>query len=254
MGQPLITIIGRGHSGTRIMSHTLSESGVFMGKPLNVSGDLLPPEAMYEACRVLAKSVRWLGDLRWDFAPLHTMPIPEEFTRLIGSFLKTVQESASEHKGWKIPETTLAFPWIRRMFPDAKYIFWIRNPRDCILGGHVTDDLKNFGIEYPPTPDERLRRAISWQYQYELVAATPRPAAWIEVRMEDFVLDQDRTLRRLEDFLGIPLAKIPVRPETVGRCLTDTGVNCYDFFVPAMQRYGYEVPTGPSLRRWSDAK
>ena len=39
----LITVIGRGHSGTRAMSHTLSASGVFMGAPLNVSGDLVPP-------------------------------------------------------------------------------------------------------------------------------------------------------------------------------------------------------------------
>ncbi len=30
----LVTVIGRGHSGTRAMSHTLSASGVFMGSPL----------------------------------------------------------------------------------------------------------------------------------------------------------------------------------------------------------------------------
>ena len=48
----LITIIGRGHSGTRAISHTLSASGVWMGEPLNMSGDLLPPEAMYEASRL----------------------------------------------------------------------------------------------------------------------------------------------------------------------------------------------------------
>jgi hypothetical protein len=48
----LITVIGRGHGGTRAMSHTLSASGVDMGAPLNESGDLLPPDDMYEACRV----------------------------------------------------------------------------------------------------------------------------------------------------------------------------------------------------------
>ena len=35
------------------ISHTLSASGVWMGEPLNVSGDLLPPEPMYEASRLL---------------------------------------------------------------------------------------------------------------------------------------------------------------------------------------------------------
>ena len=35
------------------------------------------------------------------------------------------------------------------MFPEIHYIFWIRDPRDCILGQHLTDDLADFGIAYP---------------------------------------------------------------------------------------------------------
>ena len=224
------------------MSRTLHESGVFMGSPQNESSDLIPPEDMYEACRVIARYVRWQGGLSWDSRELHTMDIPDEFERLIRSFLRSVLEHPSDRKGWKIPETTLCYPWILRMFPEMKYIFWIRNPRDCIIGPHVTDDLRDFGVSYPPTDDERLRRAISWKYQYDLVKATPKPAQWIEVRLEDFVLDQDRTLARLEEFLGLPLAKVPVKPEAVGRWRTDTGVNYYDFFAPAMAAYGYEAP------------
>ena len=240
----LITVIGRGHSGTRAMSHTLSDSGVCMGEPLNVSGDLLPPQDMYDACRVLAPHVRWLGGLQWDWSALHTMPIPAEFTRLIESYLKTVRASTAQHRGWKIPETTLVYPWIVRMFsaPDTKYIFWIRDPRDCILGRHLTDDLRDFGIPYPPTDNLHERRAISWKYQYYLVKATPRPAHWIEVRFEDFVLRQDETLARLEEFLGIKLAKIPVKPEAVGRYLQSPQVSYFDFFAPAMREYGYGLP------------
>lgn len=243
----LITVIGRGHSGTRAMSHTLSASGVFMGSPLNESGDLLPPEDMYEACRVLARDVRWRGDLEWDWSQLHAMPIPEEFRGLIDRYLTSVVESASEHKGWKIPETTLVFPWVRRMFPEAKYIFWVRNPRDCVLGEHLTDDLRDFGIDYPLTEDDRLRRAISWKYQYDLVKATPLPDQWIEVRFEDFVLRQEETLARLERFLGIPLVRIPVRAEAVDRWRADQGTNYYDFLGSAMAEYGYEVPVAEAL-------
>ena len=183
----LTTIIGRGHSGTRAMSHTLSASGVWMGEPLNVSGDLLPPQAMYEASRLIAGHVRWLGGLEWDFSDLHSMPIPSEFEPLIRSYLRSVLTSRAEHKGWKIPETTLTYPWIVRMFPDVRYIFWIRNPRDCIIGKHKTDDLGDWGVACPTTHDARLRRAMSWKYQYDLVRATPRPRNWIEVRFEDFV-------------------------------------------------------------------
>ena len=225
------------------MSHTLSASGVYMGEPLNVSGDLLPPQDMYDACRVLAPHVRWLGDLTWDWSQLRAMPIPADFTRLIESYLKTVRASAAEHRGWKIPETTLVYPWIARIFPDIKYIFWIRDPRDCILGRHVTDDMRKFGVQYPLTDDLHEQRAISWKYQYDLVRATPRPKHWIEVRFEDFVLRQDETLARLEEFLGIKLAKIPVKPEAVGRYLSDPSAKCFDFFEPAMREYGYEAVT-----------
>ena len=238
----MVTIIGRGHSGTRAISHTLSASGAFMGAPLNVSGDLLPPQAMYEACRVLAKYVRWNGGLSWDWSELNTMEIPLEFSDLIDSYLASVRQSEAEHKGWKIPETTLVFPWIMRMFPEINYIFWIRNPRDCILGSHLTDDMNDFGISYPATEDVRLRRAISWKYQYDLIKAMPKPAHWIEVRFEDFVLKQDETLVRLEDFLGYPLARIPVNPDAVGRYKLDEEVNYFDFFEPFMQEYGYEIP------------
>jgi len=238
----LITIIGRGHSGTRAMSHTLSASGVFMGEPLNGSGDLLPPQDMYDACRVLAPYVQWRGDLEWDWSALHTMSIPDEFTLLIERYLTSVRESDAEHKGWKIPETTLVFPWIVRLFPEIKYIFWVRDPRDCVLAGHLTDDLQDFGVPYPPTEDERQRRAISWYYQDELVRATPKPAHWIEVRFEDFVLNQEGTLSRLEAFLGISLARIPVNPEAVDRWRQDEGTNYFDFLAPAMTRYGYAIP------------
>lgn len=240
MSLPWVTIVGRGHSGTRAMSHTLSASGLFMGEPLNVSGDLLPPQAMYDACRVFAKYVDWQGELRWDFSRALAADVPEEFERLIRSYLRSVLDHPGPLKGWKIPETTLVFPWVLRMFPEMKYIFWIRDPRDCILGGHLTDDLRDFGIAYPPTDDDRRRRAISWKYQYDLVKATPRPAAWIEVRFEDFVLRQDETLGRVGEFLGIDLACIPVRHEAVGRWHAADGVTSFDFLEPALREYGYD--------------
>ena len=174
------------------------------------------------------------------------MDIPSVFTLFIVDYLRSVLVNRSEHKGWKIPETTLVFPWIIRMFPDAKYIYWIRNPRDCIIGRHKTDDLRDFSITYAPTENITLRRAISWWYQYSLVKTTPKPANWLEVRFEDFVLHQDETLVRLESFLGFKLAKIEVNPEAVGRwrqpaTMDDESadVSNYDFLTPAMEEYGY---------------
>jgi hypothetical protein len=225
----IITVIGRGHGGTRAMSHTLSQSNVYMGEPLNISGDLLPPEDMYEACRVMAKYVVHTGGLTWDFSKLHTMPIDPEFKRLIESYLSSVLSSTSENRGWKIPETTLVLPWIVRMFPDIRYIYWYRDPRDSILSAHPTDDLAEFGVSYDHTDDLRLRRAISWYYQYEIMRQTPAPAMKIDVRFEDFVLDQTATIGRLEKFLGIALEQVPVDSNAVGRWRTDTQEHDFDF-------------------------
>jgi hypothetical protein len=248
-----------------------------MGEPLNRSGDLIPPEQMYEACRLLARNVHWQGGLEWDWSALHEVDIPAEFVDLIHGYLRSVLESPAEHRGWKIPETTLVFPWIVRLYPEIKYIYWIRNPRDCVIGRHVTDDLRRFGIEYPDLQDlapggqdvqappvsvpsvagdkpsttegdgslareVRLLRAISWKYQYDLVKATPKPKHWLEVRFEDFCLRQDETLARLEEYLGLKLAKIPVHIEAVGRWKQDEGINYTDFLAPAMIEYGYEMP------------
>lgn len=235
----MIAVIGRGHGGTRAISHTLSESGVYMGAELNKSGDLVPPQDLYEACRVMSKHVVHEGGMHWDFSQLHTMPIEREFVRLVESYLSSVLASDAPRKGWKLPETTLIYPWIARMFPEAYYIHWTRDPRDAILGNHLTDDLADFGIPYDRTDDERLRRAISWKYQREIVKATPAPKHTISVRFEDFVLDQDSTLTRLEDFLGFPLEKIEVKPEAVGRWKTDEGVHDFDFLADDMRELGY---------------
>lgn len=236
----MITVIGRGHSGTRAISHTLSASGVFMGAEVNASGDLIPPDDLYEACRVMARHVRYLGNLEWDFSALQRAPIDPAFTRLVESYLASVLGCNAKHRGWKLPETVLIYPWIVRMFPDIRYIFWIRDPRDSIIGGHVTDDLARFGIPYDPTEDVREQRAISWKYQADIYRATPRPERLIELRFEDFVLRQDDTLRKLGAYLGFPMVKIHARSDSVGRWKTDEGRHDFPFFRTAIEAHGYE--------------
>lgn len=196
---------------------------------------------MYDACRVFAQYVKYEGNNTWDFSTVNTCPIPNEFKVLIEEYLHTVFESKSEYKGWKIPETTLVYPWIARMYPDIKYIFWVRDPRDCILSGHLTDDLNKFGITYDKTDDIRKNRAISWLYQREIVRSVPTPKNHLSIKFEDMVFDQDNTLARISDYLGIPIAKIEMRPDSVGRYKTDKGEHMFDFFENDMKELGYEL-------------
>jgi len=238
-GEKIVTVIGRGHSGTRAIAGTLAASGVFMGEPVNDSNDLIPPGPMYEACRVIGRHVRYLGDWRWDFSRLHTMAIDPAFKRLIRSYLASVIDSGAPWRGWKIPETTLCYPWIVRLFPDIHYIHWWRDPRDCILGRHVTDDLREFNVPVPPCDDPLEQRAMSWLYQDQLMRDTPRPRRAVNVRLEDFVLDQAQVLERLGAFLGLDLAALPVKPDVVGRWQRSEAHREIPALRPALERFGY---------------
>jgi len=206
---------------------------------LNGSGDLLPPQKMYEACRVFAEFVEYKGGVEWDFSRVLSMEPTPEFKKLIGDYLVTVLNSQSENKGWKIPETTLIYPWIIKMFPDIRYIHWVRDPRDCILNHHFTDDLHDVGIDYPETQDIREKRAYSWKYQREIMKATPAPKYMLKLRFEDMIFKQDETLARLEDFLGIKMGKIEMRTDPVGRYKTAEGKYMFDFFEEDMRECGY---------------
>lgn len=248
----LITVIGRGHGGTRAMSHTLSQSGVYMGNTLNESGDLIPAEPLYEACRIIAKHVGYKGGTQWDFSKLATVPIDPKFETLVRTYLKDVLASPATKKGWKLPETTLVLPWIVRLFPEAYYINWVRDPRDSILGAHLTDNLADFGVPVDAADDIRLQRAMSWKYQAELIRATAKPKHWLTIRFEDFVLDQAATLKKIGEFLNIPLVQIAVRPESVGRWKKDKGSFNYDFLKDNMKELGYDQVDKP--RRTQSAK
>ena len=76
----------------------------------------------------------------------------------------------------------------------------------------------------------------------EIVRATPKPDHWIAIRFEDFILDQDRTLKRLSRFLDIELTRIPVRTQAVGRWKTDPAHRNFDFLEPDLIEFGYLAP------------
>lgn len=235
----LVIVVGRGHSGTRVLSHTLVGSGVFMGSALNDSGDLVPPSAMHEACRLPGAYVRRTGEHSWDFSQLLAADVPERFEALVRHYLRDVLGSGAPVVGWKLPETTLALPWIVRLFPDAYYLHIVRDPRDCILAGHPTDLLSRWGVPTPSVTDLRTARALSWKYHHDLAAALPQPRRWHAVRFEDLVHRQETTLAGMEAFLGLPLARVVMDQSAVGRWRDGHEATDVSFCYPAMRALGY---------------
>ena len=243
----MVIVIGRGHSGTRAIAETLARSGVALGT-VNESYDTLPPALMYEAAWCASKYVDWQGALSWSFDRLLDAEPTVPWNIWTDLYTETLMELPAEHRGWKLPETLLSLPWIIKKWPEAHYVYWVRDPRDVILGSHVTDDLRDFGIGYPATDDLLMRRAISWLYQYELVKATPKPERWHQVRLEDFVQHQGLELCRLAAFLdGLPLVTVPVKAEVVGRWREEIDFPVFSWLEGPLMELGYleGVSDGP---------
>ena len=92
-------------------------------------------------------------------------------------------------------------------------------------------------------------RAVAWKYFYDLIDATrsderfkkqKQNSKFLQIRFEDFILEQDKWLKILEDFTESKLAKIPVSKEPIGRWKKDPGLYSFDFFDRYLEKLEYE--------------
>jgi len=235
----LVSIVGRGHSGTRLMAHTLLQSGFYIGRRINGAGDLIPAEEMYEAARIFGNYVDYMGNYYWSWERSKDILPTTEFRLAVEDYLYSVLVFRSRYRGWKLPENSLILPWLVKLYPRAYYIYWIRDPRDVVLDLHITDDIRKWNVPAPDAVNTISMRAISWWYQYQLAHSIIKPTRWIIVRYEDFVLKQDITLERLSDFLHIKLTKINVDPSKIGQWRTKMPdvMEHMGFLQPALNMY-----------------
>lgn len=210
----MITIIGRGHSGTRVQSKMLYDSGVFMGDKLNKSSDKVLPQMMYQAARYINDKITYEGDYEWNISKLLNSEPDEKFITLIQAYLKDViteqfRSNSPRDVGWKLPETTFTYPWLTKLYPDMKYIIWWRHPYDAVLSPHGSDKFEFYHVPGVNEKDMDIskRGAISWKYQYDIITKTPEPINCIHVKYEDFVIYPKKTMDKLEDFLGMKLVR-----------------------------------------------
>jgi len=226
----MIILIGRGRSGTRIIPQLLIRNGVFMGGKHAASGrkDLLPATNIYDMAYTAGHRV-FRDGLSWDFKELVYGTLPAEMHRKLAEYLVHITPH-KEPKGWKLPENTLIYPWLVRMFPEGKFIYLIRDPRDVILSHHFTDDLTMFNIDMPKTKNIYRQRALSWLYQYYIVSQTPKPKHFIQVHFEDLLTHTERVVGQLSDFLDVPLPNlIRVNPEKIGQWKESKEFTQFDF-------------------------
>lgn len=207
----MIVVFGKGHSGTRVLATTLINSGIpFPGK-LNATLDLVPAGTIYDACRIFARYVRGT-QAKWDFDHVVNTEVDIRFSKILAEYLTPVLNfNPGFEAGWKLPEATLIYPWLTRLYPNAKYIFLARKPEFACNAEHPTDNLANYGVNLNLKHLEISSiRALSWIYQYAIVMTTPRPDRFLQLWFEDMVDNPDSVRESLSIFLSQTIASISI--------------------------------------------
>lgn len=206
----MIVVLGHGHSGTRVVSGMLAASGVYMGSfdPAFEHRSSLA-HALYAAAKA-GSMVKFTGKCSWDFTRLLDTEPPDDVVAALSAYLEKILKH-EEPKGWKLPENVLFYPWLTKLYPEAHYVWWQRDPRNVISYPHSMNKIRGLKTD-SFKHDWIAQRCVSWAYSHEMLRATPQPKNLITVSYEDFVENQRAALDKLESFLGIALKEVGLRP------------------------------------------
>lgn len=216
-----VILLGRGGSGTRLMSELLAKNGLFLGNRINKFGD----------------SVEWV-DIIYEITRSTTLQRPATFELEWQQRLRdTAREILTKSGlptftawGWKLPETILALPEVLHAFPLCKIIHLVRDPvssslrrshltsRSCNPIGEIV--LKksymeaNMSTDRIQEDDDHIRNAVTWLYQVkyakETISNNLDEERCIEIKFEDFCSNIESISSQVGAFL-----KIDINPNVI---------------------------------------
>ncbi|WP_204115936.1 sulfotransferase family protein [Shimia biformata] len=253
-------LVGRGGSGTRLLSQIAMDAGIFLGTDINPTNDSMEwRDVIYDAA---------IAKIEARIAPnqLHLPDTAAQFLTHAQAILKRAEDRSFSHWGWKLPETIFVLPEVLQAFPGTKVVHMVRHPVTCCLRKqHVTSDPHHrvgkavLGTGYPALdvdPDQEIlerqimHNTVSWLYQVAAIERLGQTLGaenrYCVVRYEDIFDDWDRFSGTLSDFLGIPIHDIR-RPD-----LNDSRRQAFNLPDPRVQhvwglcrdvaqRFGYDV-------------
>ena len=121
---------------------------------------------------------------------------------LLGRRARTRRRSAGGVFVDKQPAGTLYLPMIARLFPRAKILFALRDPRDVVLSCFRQAFQMN-AMTYAFTDLGETAACYDACMRLAEQARARLPLAWADVRHEALVEDFDAELGRILDFLGL---------------------------------------------------
>jgi len=202
-----VVVMGRGHSGTRVMAWALEALGIRMGalaaKPTGDAQD-----------RRFTRRIKRIA-LRYVDRPATDPPRDRDVRRLRRAARRYLDwlGDVSSGWGWKFPETYLIPAVVDSVFPRARYLHLVRDGRDLAFKAHLTDDggralgrriLEHLGALDRP---HYMQAALSWDWQ---VRRFEEEAARFEGRVhrvpfEELCSDPEATMEATARFLGLEM-------------------------------------------------
>ena len=203
-----VVLLGRGHSGTRVLAWMCVHLGVTLGTSgPHIEGD---PDDVAFTNKIKALAARNIDVT----SPRH---VRESALRRFQAAVATYYAglgSPSGMWGWKFPETYLIAPYVARTFPLARYLHLVRDGRDLAFKSHLTDNPRHRvgravlrACNARGLPDH-LRAAASWAYQvdrFDAFRSELPPSDVFDIRFEDLCTAPRQTAERLSAFLGVPM-------------------------------------------------
>ena len=130
-----------------------------------------------------------------------------ERSRLRGEYWREIEKMIDPPLGDRLlldkhPQWLTYLPSITRVFPDAKVIVAIRDPRDVCLSCYM----QQFSLNATSVAFLSLEGTVNHYVQFMKFWLTLRsmlPTDWIEFRYEDMAHDIESESRRLTNFLGL---------------------------------------------------
>ena len=201
-------VMGRGHSGTRVVAWMCHHLGIEMGVAAGVpSGD--PFDGSFKRhMRIVAThslEARSTEETRYL--------VRNRFQRAVDGFHRRM-DPAGPRWGWKFPESYLTGPYVAETFPHARYLHLLRDGRDVAFKRHLTDVsehrlargiLRRQGALALP---HHLQAALSWSFQVELFESfrqTLSPNQILTIRYEDLVDRPQKTADLVAGFLRVEM-------------------------------------------------
>ena len=205
--QPVL-LMGRGHSGTRVLSFACMHLGIQLGTSA-ATGDADD--------RTFTRTIKKIAAR--NLAPGAPDCLREKdlirFQNAVFRYYTTIG-SPQTPWGWKFPETYLIGAYVARTFPQARYIHMVRDGRDLAFKKHLTDDperalgktlLTHINAMHLP---HHLQAAMSWAFQVDQFDAFRKtlPANQVlDLTFEDICREPMAAMQDVCEFLNIPMTE-----------------------------------------------